>query len=600
MKKRKVWVSVVAAVVVIATVAAIVMIPKMKKNPVTVISVSQVSYPDFGPGGSDSFGQVTTDQVQTAFLSDTQVVKEIQVEQGQKVTKGDILYTYDTTLSDLALERKGIEIRQKEVELKRAQTELKRLNGLRPMANVPGPVAPPTESGEKQENYDISPEKAKLGTLYAGEGESMKPYYYWLSEQEEVTDELVARLLGDRDTVYVVFQMVEGDAELTPFSSQYGVKYTKVPVEPDVTEPETKPSEPETKPTEPETNPTQPETKPTEPETNPTQPETKPTEPETKPTQPETKPTEPETQPTTAPTVPETTAPVPTPRRTGALHSGASDFRYKMSFFDYTKVNMPDEVIPEFPDIDMGSGYTQEELAELRLQQKKQIRELEFNIRMGQAELKIMEKEATNGEVTADFDGIVVSVMSPEEAKSSGQPMLKVAGGGGYYVEGSVSEMELANIKIGQSVFINNWDTGMTYEGTIAEIGQYPVENQDQYYGTENVTYYPYRVFIDESADLMEGSYVNLTYQADTASASYMNLDNAFLRTEGKKTYVYVRSEDGKLEKRFVQTGPSRDGYATPIVSGLSEMDFIAFPYGKDVRDGAATVEGTMEDLLNG
>lgn len=598
MKKRKIWVSMVAAVVVIATVVTIVMIPKMKKNPVTVISVSEVSYPDFGPGGSDSFGQVTTDQVQTAFLSETQVVKDVLVEQGQKVTKGDTLYTYDTTLSDLALERKEIAIRQMEVGLKRARTELQRLNSLRPVAGVPEPAAPPAGSEEKPEDYSISPEAAKLNTCYAGAGERTNPYYYWLSEQEEVTDHLVAELMGSKDAVYVVFQMVEGDAELTPFTYQYGVKYTKVPGEPEATEPE--PTLPET--TQPTVGPTEPETKPTEPETQPTTaPTEKPTEPETQPTEPETKPTEPETQPTAAPTVAETTAPAPAPRRSGALRAADASFRYAMSFFDYTKVNAPsEEEISDFPGVDMGAGYTQAELAEMRLQQQKQIREAEFNLRMGEAELKIMQKEASNGEVTAEFDGIVVSVTTPEEAKKSKEPLLKVAGGGGYYVEGSVSEMELANVKPGQQVIINNWDSGMVYEGTIAEIGQYPVENQDSFYGSENVTYYPYRVFIDESADLMEGAYVSLVYQTDVDVTGSMNLDNAFLRTEGKKSYVYVRREDGKLEKRFVQIGPSRDGSSTPILSGLSDMDFIAFPYGKNVREGAVTVEGTIEDLFNG
>ncbi len=591
MKKRKVWVSVVASVVVIATVAAIAVIPKMRRKPVTVVSVSEVGYSDFGPGGSDSFGQVTSDQVQAEFLSETQTVKEVLVEKGQKVSAGDVLFTYDTTLSDLALERKGISIRQMEVELKRARAELTRLNNLSPMSSAPAPAAP-----QPQEDYNTSPHAAKLNTAYAGQGDGSKPYYFWLSEQEEVTDELVARLLGGNDVCYVIFQVVEGDAELTPFSYQYGVKFTKVA---DATEPETKPTEPETKPTEPETKPTEPpvtEPKPTE---KPTEPETKPTEPETKPTVPETKPTEPETKPT----IPETTEPLPepTPRRIGDLRSDSSGFRYKMAFFDYTKFDPSNDAsYPDFPDSSMGSGYTKEELTEMRLQQKKEVEQLEFNLRLGESELQIMEKEASNGDVQADFDGVVVSVMTPEDAKNNNQPLLKIAGGGGYYVEGSISETELSKVAPGQRVMINNWDTGMVYEGTIAEIGQYPAENQGPSFDFENVTYYPYRVFIDESADLMEGSFVSLSYQTDFGADGYLYLDNAFLRTEGKKSYVYVRGENGKLEKRYVQIGPSRDGHATPILGGLSDMDFIAFPYGKDVREGTATVEGTVEDLVKG
>ena len=33
------------------------------------------------------------------------------------------------------------------------------------------------------------------------------------------------------------------------------------------------------------------------------------------------------------------------------------------------------------------------------------------------------------------------------------------------------------------------------------------------------------------------------------------------------------------------------------ILSGLSDTDWIAFPYGKNVKEGAKTREGSIEDL---
>jgi hypothetical protein len=41
----------------------------------------------------------------------------------------------------------------------------------------------------------------------------------------------------------------------------------------------------------------------------------------------------------------------------------------------------------------------------------------------------------------------------------------------------------------------------------------------------------------------------------------------------------------------------STDGYMTPIHSGITEEDFVAFPYGKSVVEGAPTYEGTDQDL---
>ena len=155
-------------------------------------------------------------------------------------------------------------------------------------------------------------------------------------------------------------------------------------------------------------------------------------------------------------------------------------------------------------------------------------------------------------------------------------------------------------MRVGQTVLIQNWDNGTSCEGTIAEIGHYPVENQDYYGSNQNLSFYPYRVFIEETADLMEGSYVSMSLQADVVQEDQMFLDNAFLRTEGKRSYVYVRGENGKLTKRYVQAGAASDGYATPILSGLSEADFVAFPYGPDVREGAPTVEASMEEIYRG
>ena len=39
------------------------------------------------------------------------------------------------------------------------------------------------------------------------------------------------------------------------------------------------------------------------------------------------------------------------------------------------------------------------------------------------------------------------------------------------------------------------------------------------------------------------------------------------------------------------------DGYE--VKSGVTEDDWIAFPYGKNVKDGAKVKEGSIEDMYN-
>ena len=41
----------------------------------------------------------------------------------------------------------------------------------------------------------------------------------------------------------------------------------------------------------------------------------------------------------------------------------------------------------------------------------------------------------------------------------------------------------------------------------------------------------------------------------------------------------------------------SGDSYE--ILDGLAGSDYIAFPYGKNVKEGAKTREGTVDDLYN-
>ena len=174
---------------------------------------------------------------------------------------------------------------------------------------------------------------------------------------------------------------------------------------------------------------------------------------------------------------------------------------------------------------------------------------------------------------------------------------MKLSGGGGFYVEGTVSELEKDNLQIGQEVKINDWNTGMEHTGTVKSIGDFPSgEGYWNGMGNPNASYYPFTVFIDGSADLQEGSYVNVIYSTATTQQG-IYLENPFLRTEQGRTYVYVKGADGKLEKRFITTGKALWGSYTEVLDGLTAEDFIAFPYGKNVTEGADTVESDLSEL---
>jgi hypothetical protein len=277
---------------------------------------------------------------------------------------------------------------------------------------------------------------------------------------------------------------------------------------------------------------------------------------------------------------------------TGGSSSNSGTVTYSMGFF--TPPSAPKE---DNGTVQWNDGYTSAELTAMRNEKQAEINQLQFDIKMGKAELKIMQKEATDGKVTAQWNGVVSDILEPAQALETGEPLMKVTGGGGYYVEGTVSELALNTIEIGQSVTVNSWDTGAVYTGRIVEIGEYPTEDQGYSYDSSNASFYPYKVFIDQQADLQDGYYVSMTYQTPEQAAGILYLQNAFLRTEGDRTYVLVRNADGVLERRYLECGVSTDGYMTPIHAGITEEDFLAFPYGSEAVEGAPTFEGTDQDL---
>ena len=549
MKKNKLWIPITAIVLVLALAAGMFLLPKLSRKEAAVFPVTMVGYTDFYSGSTESYGMVTTDKVQTLYLSDTQTITEILVYPGQEVKKGDVLFTYDTTLSDLAVERKDLANQQLEVQLKTAQAELKALNKMKPIVYKPS-----TGTSTAKTDYVKSPsDKSLLNRVYSTKTtgkSSTSPLYFWLKIGTEIDDELIGQIFSHAEaqakaelkTVYVVFQMSPGNTTNADFSSHNGIKFTKT-----YEIPSTIPTEP-TVPTE--------STEPTEDPEDPENPE----------------------NPTSV---------------AGSSSQGSKMFSgYTMSFF--TPPSAPKE---DSGTVQWNDGYTSAELTAMKNEKNAEIKQLQFDIKMGKAELKIMQKEASDGKVTADFDGVVVHVLEPAEALETGEPLMKVSGGGGYYVQGAVSELALDTIRMGQDVTVNSWDTGAVYTGKVVEIGTYPTQEEEYSYGNSDATYYPYKVFIDESADLQEGYYVSLLCQTEEQAAGTLYVQNAFLRSEGNRIYVFVRNAEGLLEKRYLECGVSTDGYMTPIYSGITEEDFLAFPYGKTIKEGAPTYEGTDQDL---
>ena len=600
--KKKIIITVTAVVLVVAIGLGVWFgVSRGRSEPVKVFAFNSVGMTEYWGDSQESYGPVSTDKIQTVFLSSTQTVTEMKVAQGDMVKKGDVLMTFDTTLSDLQLERKRLEVEKLKLDLETAQKKLKDIRNMKPMSIV------------SSDDFDYGGENGGANRPLEGNYELSDKQFY------DGKDEETALICWLRNGYTVNDSILEKARQLA--------EDLQTKNQPDPTEPDTEPTtEPTTEP------PTQPSTEP------PTQPSTEP------PTQPST---EPPTQPSTEASTPSTeessegedgeqssasAAENPGEKPTVSvedyyivfkvtkddmsmgnrlawegLHVFKQGSGFAFNFFDASGVpdhtittDDPDNTDPTDPDMpDPGSGYTAAQLAQMRAEQEKTIKETKFKIKMAEADYKIMQTEMSDGNVYAEFDGKVVSVLTEEEAKTQNQPVLKVSGGGGFYIQGSVSELEKDKMQIGQEVTVNDWNTGMTYTGKIVSMGDFPT-NSDGWNGSgnPNVSYYPFTVFVDETADLQAGMYVNIQYSS-AESENGIYLENPFIRTENGQSYVYVQGASGKLEKRFVTTGKALWGSYTEIRSGLTVDDLIAFPYGKNLKEGAPTVESDVSDLYS-
>ena len=558
-------------------------------EPVYVFPFNYVGMTEYWGDSQESYGYVQTDGVQTVYLTGTQNITEVFVEMGQEVKKGDVLMSFDTTLSDLALERKRLDVEKKKLQLEDAKQRLREINAMRPMV-IPQPSEKPDEDVDLGKLL-TDPYYISENTDYDGSS-AEKALICWLHSGSQLEKDIFsALLLKARE-----YQAINAEKE----------KEEAEPTEPaDPTDPSEVPSGDPTEGTQPPAETTEPPAEATEPPAStepPAEEPADPTEPEADPTEP-AKPQNPDEKFYVVIKVTQGNqelAARTTWQGVYVIRDGDTG-EYGFKFFDAYMVPdhtlSPDQEAEEEPEIDFGSGFTAAQIAQMRAEQEKTIKDIEFSIKMAEADYKIAQTEVSDGNVYAQIDGVVVSLLSQEEAEMMQMPVLKISAGGGFYVEGTVGELDRDSLVIGQEVTVNDWTSGMVYTGYIESLGDYPsAEGYWNGMGNPTSSYYPFRVFVAESADLQSGSYVSIQFAAADAQHG-VYLENPFLRTEGGRSYVYVRGEDGTLEQRFVTTGKSLWGSYTEILEGLGEEDFIAFPYGKNVKPGAETVESDLSAL---
>ena len=260
------------------------------------------------------------------------------------------------------------------------------------------------------------------------------------------------------------------------------------------------------------------------------------------------------------------------------------------------KVEVPHEdPVPEIePD-----GMTASELVRAIHAKESEVREYDIDVRRKQLELSELQTQLADGVVYAKRSGVIKGLKDMNNVPTDGTPFLTVAGGTGTEVKGSISELLLATIQKGTKVSVTSYETGSIYEAVVTHIDNFPTNSGEGFYGgNPNVSMYGFTAYIEKGDDLKQGSYLSLSLQQENTDTSSIYLSNAFIRDEHGQKYV-MKDVDGKLVKTYIKTGKVYFNMSTEVLSGLSDTDYIAFPYGDGAIEGTRTQIG-MEDNMYG
>ncbi len=525
-----------------------------QRGDVNVYAVGDFAMTDYWGDSSNTSGMVTTDKLQKIYISQSQTVTKVWVKEGDEVRKGDPLVSYDSTLTEATVEKAKVAYDRAVANLEAAKGQLELLKKAENKEQLEAELAKlEKQLAELKEKYDkdssppydadavVTEKELSMVTIKDDDGSSHNVYYYaWTANSVLSAERLLGttfggRLRADAKTPEVVTNIVLVKRAGDKVGGGVEASWGVR-----VTE---------------------------------------------------------------------------TYKKTG---TGADDYKVSQdvrlvtdlpayedkgrTYEDSEEITKLEKKIAYAQEL-VAASMTREELNKAVAAKTQEIKETEISNKLAKLDLDKKLRELGDGNVYAEFSGTVKTVRDATEAYNNSEAVVELSGGGGYYVSGTLSEMDLGSVKVGDTVQISSWRTGAFCEGKIVSIDDYPTQNSNNWGdGNRNASYYPFKIFVEEDANLEPNDYVDIQYQkvsTQQQTGSSLYLESMFIREDNGKSYVMVRNEDGRLEQRWVQTGRDLWGSYTQIRGGLTIDDYVAFPYGRDVVEGAQTKEATADQLYN-
>lgn len=259
------------------------------------------------------------------------------------------------------------------------------------------------------------------------------------------------------------------------------------------------------------------------------------------------------------------------------------------SVISHTKEEQKYVEIEQKPSQDIPPGYTEIELAKAIRDKKQELKTLDLDLRKAQLSLSENKALLNDGVIRAKRNGVVRNVKKASDSLQDGNTFLEVAGGQGAYIKGNISELMLDQVKVGDTISAYCWTNGETFDAKIQSIDTVPSSSSNYNgSGNPNVSYYGFEAYAKEASKIQAGEYLELTFNSNTDTTSSIWLSKAYVKQEGNKYYV-LKDNHGRLKKQYVTVGKIVWGDTMEIKDGLSDTDYIAFAYSKNAKEGVKT-----------
>ena len=260
-------------------------------------------------------------------------------------------------------------------------------------------------------------------------------------------------------------------------------------------------------------------------------------------------------------------------------------------------MDIPEDFIEFIPEEDIIQGYSKEELEKAISEKQKEISDMDLDIKEADLKIKKVEQQLAGEVVKSTLDGTVKKVGDPAKGEVDGEPFIVVESAAGAYIQGMVGEYQLDSVKPGQIVTGMAYESQIGFQAEITEVSPYPQEGYSS--GMQEQSYYPFTAVIQDGEGFKANEMVSVDMPAEGGEITGIFISREYIRTQNGEEFVYKEGEDQRLKKQKVTTGRTFYGSTVEIKEGITLEDKLAFPYGKNVREGAGVREASIEELYS-